>query len=90
MDPELGGRAVVEMLDKRKARLPPSARAARVAMGSFVDIYGPRFGVSLCLGLTAWMVPGFSVDGFWWALVGAMAVSVVSWVLNGVFHTARR
>lgn len=29
------------------------AIAARVAMGNFVDIYGPRFGISLCIGLTA-------------------------------------
>jgi NNP family nitrate/nitrite transporter-like MFS transporter len=29
------------------------AIAARIAMGNFVDIYGPRFGISLCVGLTA-------------------------------------
>ncbi|GBF96772.1 nitrate transporter [Raphidocelis subcapitata] len=29
------------------------AIAARVAMGNFVDVYGPRFGISLCVGLTA-------------------------------------
>jgi MFS transporter, NNP family, nitrate/nitrite transporter len=29
------------------------AIAARVAMGNFVDVYGPRFGIALCLGLTA-------------------------------------
>jgi len=56
-----------------------------VTLGLFIFVVN-----ALCLGLTAWMVPGFSVDGFWWALVGAMAVSVVSWLLNGVFHTARR
>jgi MFS transporter, NNP family, nitrate/nitrite transporter len=26
---------------------------SRVAMGNFVDVYGPRFGISLCLGITA-------------------------------------
>jgi len=29
------------------------AIAARVAMGNFVDTYGPRFGIGLCIGLTA-------------------------------------
>lgn len=29
------------------------AIAARVGMGSFVDTYGPRFGIGLCIGLTA-------------------------------------
>ena len=40
---------------------------------------------ALCLGLTAALVPGFSIDGFWWALLGALLVSVVSWILNGLF-----
>ena len=39
---------------------------------------------AICFGLTAWLVPGFSVDGFLWALVGALLVSVVSWILNGL------
>lgn len=38
-----------------------------------------------CLALTAWVVPGFHVAGFWSALVGALIVSVVSWLLSGVF-----
>jgi putative membrane protein len=38
-----------------------------------------------CLALTAWVVPGFHVDGFWWAVIGALLVSIVSWVLNGLF-----
>jgi uncharacterized membrane protein YvlD (DUF360 family) len=29
-------------------------------------------------------VPGFSVDGFFSALVGALLVSIVSWILNGL------
>lgn len=38
-----------------------------------------------CLALTAWMVPGFHVAGFWSALFGALVVSIVSWMLNGAF-----
>ena len=40
---------------------------------------------ALCLGLTAALVPGFDIDGFWWALLGALLVSIVSWILNGLF-----
>jgi uncharacterized membrane protein YvlD (DUF360 family) len=25
------------------------------------------------------------VDSFWWALLGALLVSIVSWILNGLF-----
>jgi putative membrane protein len=38
-----------------------------------------------CLALTAWLVPGFHVAGFWWAIAGALLISVVSWMLNGIF-----
>jgi putative membrane protein len=39
---------------------------------------------ALCLGLTAALVPGFAIAGFWSALFGALVVSVVSWILNGL------
>ena len=39
---------------------------------------------AICLALTAAVVPGFDVSGFGAALLGALVVSVVSWVLNGL------
>ena len=36
----------------------------------------------VCLALTARLVPGFDVDGFVPALLGALVVSVVSWLLT--------
>jgi len=39
---------------------------------------------AICFALTAWLVPGFSIDGFFPALFGALLVSVVSWILNGL------
>jgi putative membrane protein len=39
---------------------------------------------ALCLWLTAWLIPGFEIDGFWPATIGALVVSVVSWILNGL------
>jgi putative membrane protein len=37
---------------------------------------------AVCLALTAFVVPGFSVRSFWSALAGALIVSLVSWILN--------
>ncbi|MFI5265573.1 MAG: phage holin family protein [Candidatus Levyibacteriota bacterium] len=32
--------------------------------------------------LTSWIVPGFKVDGFWWALLFSIVLSVANWFLN--------
>jgi putative membrane protein len=39
---------------------------------------------ALCLGLTAALVPGFDIASFWSALLGALVISIVSWILNGL------
>lgn len=36
--------------------------------------------------VTGLLVPGFDVDGFIGAFLGALIVSIVSWVLNGLFR----
>jgi putative membrane protein len=51
-----------------------------ITLGLFIFVLN-----ALCLGLTAALVPGFSIDGFWWAVLGALLISVVSWILNGIF-----
>jgi putative membrane protein len=51
-----------------------------VTLGLFIFVLN-----AICFALTAWLVAGFSVDGFWWALLGALLVTFVSWILNGVF-----
>ena len=33
---------------------------------------------AIMLELTSWLVPGFRVDGFGWAIVGALLLSVIS------------
>jgi putative membrane protein len=55
-----------------------------VTLGLFIFVLN-----ALCLGLTAALVPGFDIDGFWWAVLGALLVSVVSWILNGIFVSHR-
>jgi putative membrane protein len=50
-----------------------------ITLGLFIFVIN-----ALCLALTAWLVPGFSIAGFWSALFGALLVTIVSWILNGV------
>jgi putative membrane protein len=39
---------------------------------------------ALCLALTAALVPGFEVAGFWSALAGALIVTIVNWFLHAL------
>jgi putative membrane protein len=39
---------------------------------------------AVCLALTAYVIPGFSIDGFGPAFLGALLVTVVSWILSGL------
>ena len=48
-----------------------------VTLGLFLFVLN-----GLCLWLTAQLVRGFEVHGFWAAVFGALLVSVVSWALN--------
>jgi putative membrane protein len=50
-----------------------------VTLGLFIFVIN-----ALCLGLTAAIVPGFEISGGGAALIGAVLVSIVSWVLNGL------
>ena len=50
-----------------------------ITLGLFIFVVN-----AICLGLTAALVPGFSISGFWAALFGALVVSLVSWILNGL------
>lgn len=33
---------------------------------------------AIMLELTAFLVPGFDIQGFWWAIVGALVLSIIS------------
>jgi putative membrane protein len=45
---------------------------------------------AICLALTAAVVPGFTIAGFWSALFGALIVSIVSWVVNATIVSEQR
>jgi putative membrane protein len=56
-----------------------------VTLGLFIFVLN-----AICLALTAYVIPGFSISGFWPALFGALIVSIVSWVLNGLLLNEER
>lgn len=39
--------------------------------------------------LTSWIVPGFKVDNFWWAIAFAIIVAFINWFLNALFPRNR-
>lgn len=45
---------------------------------------------AICLALTAWVVPGFEIAGFWSAVGGALIVSLVGWAVSGLRDDRRR
>ena len=34
--------------------------------------------------LASWLVPGFTVDGFWWALLFSVVLSIINSVFGGI------
>jgi putative membrane protein len=56
-----------------------------VTLGLFLFVLN-----ALCLRLTAAVVPGFTVHGFWAAFWGALIVSALSWAVNGFVSDAGR
>jgi putative membrane protein len=39
---------------------------------------------AVMLELTAWLVPGFGIDGFGWAILGALVLSLISLVTDRI------
>lgn len=39
--------------------------------------------------LTSWLVPGFHVDNFWWAIAFAIVVAFINWAINAIFPRHR-
>ena len=56
-----------------------------VTLGLFIFVVN-----AICVGLTAALIPGFTIAGYWAAFLGALVVSVVSWILNGLLLAPER
>jgi putative membrane protein len=58
-----------------------------ITLGLFIFVVN-----AICFALTAALVPGFDISGFFAAFFGAIVVSLVSWVLNALLadDTERR
>lgn len=50
-----------------------------ITLGLFIFVVN-----AICFALTAALVPGFEISGFFAAFFGAIVVSLVSWVLNSL------
>jgi putative membrane protein len=35
------------------------------------------------------LLPGFNVDGFWWAMLGALVYSLLTWALSSLLPRKR-
>ena len=55
-----------------------------ITLGLFIFVVN-----AICLALTAWLVPGFSIGGFGSALLGALVVTIVSWLLSAILVDER-
>jgi putative membrane protein len=56
-----------------------------VTLGLFLLILN-----AIMLELTAWVVPVFDIDGFGWAIVGALLLSVISFFTSSIGRKERR
>jgi len=50
-----------------------------VTLGLFLIVIN-----AIMLELTAFFVPGFRIESFWWAIIGAVLLSIVSLVTNRI------
>lgn len=41
---------------------------------------------ALMLQLAAWLVDGFAVQSFWWAMLGSLCISLVAWLMSAVLN----
>jgi putative membrane protein len=55
-----------------------------VTLGFFLFVVN-----AICFALTAALVPGFDLSGFFAAFFGALVVTLVSWVVNALVTDAR-
>ncbi|ODS54909.1 MAG: hypothetical protein ABS36_10655 [Acidobacteria bacterium SCN 69-37] len=56
-----------------------------ITLGLFILVVN-----AICLGLTAALLPGLSIASYGAAFLGALVISVVSWILNGVLLAPAR
>lgn len=55
-----------------------------ITLGLFIFVVN-----AICLALVAWLVPGLTISGFGAAFVGALVISIVSWLLHALLEDKR-
>jgi putative membrane protein len=55
-----------------------------ITLGLFIFVVN-----AICLALAAWLVPGFTISSFGAAFLGALVISIVSWLVQSIASEAR-
>src|SRR6266480_4941477 len=58
--------------------------ATLLTLGLFIFVIN-----AICLALAAWLVPGFTISSFGAAFVGALVISITSWLLSALLIDKR-
>jgi putative membrane protein len=53
--------------------------ATILTLGLFIFVIN-----AVCLALAAWLVPGFTITSFGSAFIGALVISIISWLLSAL------
>jgi putative membrane protein len=56
-----------------------------ITLGLFIFVVN-----AICVGLVAWLVPGFRIQGAPAAFFGAIVITVVSWAMTALVREGRR
>jgi putative membrane protein len=59
--------------------------ATLLTLGLFIFVVN-----AACLALAAWLVPGFTINSFGSALIGALVISITSWLLSALLIDKKR
>lgn len=57
---------------------------------NFLSHVGRFIVAALVLMVVSWIVPQFTVGGFWSALILALVIALLGWVVEGIFGKKQR
>ncbi len=45
--------------------------------------------MGFCVYLAHWIIPGFGINNFWWAILFAIIVAFINWLFRAIFFPAK-
>lgn len=46
--------------------------------------------MGFCVYLASWIVPGFKINNFWWAILFALIVALINWLARSIFRSSKK